>query len=76
MEGKKHVVFELLLAVTPAMASAYQPTTVQKEDREDDSDTVFCNPFHGRRHHDFENGHHREHEARGNRDGEANDRVW
>lgn len=58
----KHVVFVLLLAVKPAMASAYQPTTVQKEERDSDRGTGFCNPFHGRRHqHDFD---HEVHEAR------------
>lgn len=53
------------------MASAYQPTTVQKEEREDDSGTAFCNPFQGRRHRDFENERrpNREYEARERNDG-------
>ena len=60
------------------MASAYQPTTVQKEEREDDSDTAFCNPFHGRRHHDFANERrqNREHEARRDREGEDGANQW
>lgn len=67
----KHAVFLLLLAVKPAMASAYQSTTVQKEEREDNRGVGFCNPFHGRRHHDFDHGH----EAREDSDGEQNDSV-
>ena len=57
------------------MASAYQPTTIEKEDREDDSGTASCNPFHGRRHNDFANERrqNRDHEARSNRDREGND---
>ncbi|KAK2564062.1 Inactive rhomboid protein 1 [Acropora cervicornis] len=35
------------------MASAYQPTTIQDEDIDDNERTAFCNPFHSRRHHDF-----------------------
>lgn len=64
-------------AVKPAMTSAYQPTTVQKEERDDDGATAFCNPFHGRRHPDFENERRQnlEHEARSNRDREGNDGV-
>ena len=52
------------------MASAYQPTTVQKEEREDDSGTTFCNPFQGRRHRDFEN----ERRQNAERDHEASER--
>lgn len=51
------------------MASAYQPTTVQKEEREDDSGTAFCNPFQGRRHHENERRPNREYEARERNDG-------
>lgn len=53
------------------MAGAYQPTTVKKEERDRDSGTAFCNPFHGRRHHDFDH----EHEAREDSDEERNDGV-
>lgn len=59
------------------MASAYQPTTVQKEEREDDGATAFCNPFHGRRHRGLENERrqNRQHEATSNRNREENDGV-
>lgn len=72
----KHIVFLLLLAAKPAMASAYQSTTVAKEEREDSRGTGFCNPFHGRRHHDLENGHQEREGTSGDEAvGERNDRV-
>ncbi|KAJ7362025.1 hypothetical protein OS493_013113 [Desmophyllum pertusum] len=58
------------------MASAYQSTTVAKEEREDSRGTGFCNPFHGRRHHDLENGHQEREGTSGDEAvGERNDRV-
>ena len=38
------------------MASAYQPTTIQKEESETAESSGFCNPFQGRRQHRYDLG--------------------
>lgn len=55
------------------MAGAYQPTTVRKEGKNENESAGFCNPFHSRRHRDFESG--RQHEPRQQSDGDRQDRV-
>lgn len=57
------------------MAGAYQPTTVQRQESEENEGTGFCNPFHGRRHFDLENGQQHERENRGESEGARHDRV-
>ena len=54
------------------MASAYQPTTVRNEDRDDHGGNGSCNPFHGRRHHDLENARQQQREQN---DGDRQERV-
>lgn len=56
------------------MTSAYQPTTVRNDEIYDDESTAFCNPFHSRRHHDFQNGDNR-HVPGQESDGDRQERV-
>lgn len=56
------------------MAGAYQPTTVQRQDSEENERTAFCNPFYSRRHSDLESGQKCEGENKGDREGTKHDR--
>ncbi|KAM7438854.1 hypothetical protein ABFA07_011688 [Porites harrisoni] len=58
------------------MAGAYQPTTVQNEEIDDDERTLFCNPFHGRREGDLEKARgHRRRQSKKDFEAEGQERV-
>ena len=57
------------------MAGAYQPTTVQNEEIDDDERTLFCNPFHGRGGGDLENARGRRRQRKKDFDAEGQERV-
>ena len=64
------------MAGKSAMAGAYQPTTVQNEETDDDERTLFCNPFHGRREGDLEKARgHRRRQSKKDFDAEGQERV-
>lgn len=56
------------------MAGAYQPTTVERQDSEENERTAFCNPFYSRRHSDLESGQKYEGENKGDSEVTKHDR--